>query len=210
MTRDAIKEVKAECRRWWGRLMWGREAMRRNMETFRRCGKMTAEIEADNAKAEVERATQMRLAAAARVGIAALETRAEKSSSLRRVGSLCARWRAEANTMEKLADECDDLDEEKDAAECRERARTFRECANDLERKWAGTEATEVLAFVSRTRLCSCGSGKPSHREYDAQGIYLCAVCPACKAEKLGRYRSCILTGYDQSDVDEPIEPEDA
>lgn len=64
------------------------------------------------------------------------------SVRVQRVGSLCARWRAEAHAMDKLADECDDLDEERDAAECRERARTFRECANDLERKWAGTEAT--------------------------------------------------------------------
>jgi len=65
------------------------------------------------------------------------------SVPLQRVGSLCARWRANARAMEKLADECDDLDEEKDASECRERARTFRECANDLERKMAGTEATD-------------------------------------------------------------------
>ena len=50
--------------------------MRRNMETYRRYGKMTAQIEEDNAKAGAERAMQMRLAAAARVGIAALETRA--------------------------------------------------------------------------------------------------------------------------------------
>lgn len=41
--------------------------------------------------------------------------------------------------------------------------------------------------------------------EFDAQGIYLCRVCPICEKEKLSHYRPCILTGYDQSDVDEPI-----
>jgi len=45
--------------------------------------------------------------------------------------------------------------------------------------------------------------------EFDAQGIYLCRVCDKCKKAKLSRYRRCILEGYDQSDVDEPIEPDD-
>jgi hypothetical protein len=44
--------------------------------------------------------------------------------------------------------------------------------------------------------------------ERDAQGIELCRVCPTCKTAKLSRYRPEILTGYNQSDVDEPIEPE--
>jgi len=43
----------------------------------------------------------------------------------------------------------------------------------------------------------------------DAQGIVLCRVCSACEREKLARYRPEILTGYDQSDVDEPIEPDE-
>lgn len=47
-----------------------------------------------------------------------------------------------------------------------------------------------------------------SWAEYDAQGIYLCRVCSKCREDKLSRYRPEILTGYDQSDVDEPIEPE--
>lgn len=57
---------------------------------------------------------------------------------------------------------------------------------------------------------CSGGvvSSEPSWWEHDAQGIPLCRVCPACRAEKLSRYRPEILTGYDQSDVDEPIEPD--
>lgn len=43
-------------------------------------------------------------------------------------------------------------------------------------------------------------------RVYDAQGIYLCRVCPECRKEKLSRFRPEILSGYDQSDVDEAIE----
>lgn len=70
--------------------------------------------------------------------------------SLRRVGRLCARWRDNARTMDELADECDGLGEEKDAAECLERARTFRECANDLASEWAGTEPTHRLDHTAK------------------------------------------------------------
>lgn len=42
----------------------------------------------------------------------------------------------------------------------------------------------------------------------DAQGIPLCKVCERCEAERLSVYRPEILRGYDQSDVDEPIEEE--
>jgi hypothetical protein len=49
-------------------------------------------------------------------------------------------------------------------------------------------------------------STEPSWWEHDAQGIPLCRVCDRCRDEKLARYRPEILTGYDQSDVDEPIE----
>lgn len=52
-------------------------------------------------------------------------------------------------------------------------------------------------------------AGEPWWREYDAQGIYLCRVCDVCVKAKLARYRPEILTGYDQSDVNEPIEPEE-
>ena len=45
--------------------------------------------------------------------------------------------------------------------------------------------------------------------ENDAQGITLCRVCDECIDAKLARYRPEILSGYDQRDVDEPIEPED-
>jgi hypothetical protein len=56
------------------------------------------------------------------------------------------------------------------------------------------------------SRLCDCGSGELSEWQYDAQGIELCRTCNRCKQEKLSRYRPEILTGYDQSDVNEPIE----
>jgi len=57
-------------------------------------------------------------------------------------------------------------------------------------------------------RECPCGSGEFPEAEYDAQGIFLCYVCDVCRKDKLSRYRPEILTGYDQSDVDEPIEEE--
>jgi len=52
---------------------------------------------------------------------------------------------------------------------------------------------------------CERGMSWP---EYDAQRIYLCRVCDVCRDAKLARYRPEILSGYDQSDVNEPIEPE--
>ena len=39
----------------------------------------------------------------------------------------------------------------------------------------------------------------------DYQGIELCKVCADCEDEKLSHYRPCILNGYNQSDVGEPI-----
>ena len=58
-------------------------------------------------------------------------------------------------------------------------------------------------------RPCSCGSGLIPREVYDAQRIYLCKVCPRCERERLAGYRPEILRGYDQNDVNEPIEPED-
>ncbi len=55
---------------------------------------------------------------------------------------------------------------------------------------------------------CSCGSGKISWWELDAQGIELCRCCDDCREEKLSHYRPEILTGYTQEDVDERIESE--
>lgn len=56
---------------------------------------------------------------------------------------------------------------------------------------------------------CDCGSGKDKYMTFDGRGIPLCSVCDDCKREKLARYRPEILRHYTQSDVDEPIEPED-
>ena len=58
-------------------------------------------------------------------------------------------------------------------------------------------------------RVCLCGSGKEAQWIYDAQGIELCRACNECKASKLSGFRSCILSGYTQRDVDEEIEPEE-
>ena len=57
-------------------------------------------------------------------------------------------------------------------------------------------------------KRCGCEGEDDSWWENDAQGIPLCRVCDLCKEEKLSKYRPEILTGYDQSDVDEPIEEE--
>ena len=45
--------------------------------------------------------------------------------------------------------------------------------------------------------------------ENDAQGIPLARVCDKCVEQVLSKYRPEILSGYDQSDVDESIEPDD-
>lgn len=51
-------------------------------------------------------------------------------------------------------------------------------------------------------------SEKQSWWERDAQGIPLARVCELCIDAKLSDFRPEILTGYNQSDVDEPIEAE--
>lgn len=56
--------------------------------------------------------------------------------------------------------------------------------------------------------LCNCGSGKEKWLEYDYQNIPLCYVCEDCIDEKLSHYHPKTLTGYDQSDMDEDIEPD--
>jgi hypothetical protein len=63
---------------------------------------------------------------------------------------------------------------------------------------------------MAREHQCVGGtvSTEPSWWERDARGIPLCRVCDNCRKEKLSRYRPEILTGYDQNDVDEPIEPD--
>jgi hypothetical protein len=54
----------------------------------------------------------------------------------------------------------------------------------------------------------TCDSGKPSYWLYDAQGIELARACEDCEERVLALFRPEILSGYDQSDVDEPIEPD--
>jgi hypothetical protein len=62
---------------------------------------------------------------------------------------------------------------------------------------------------LHNAKLCNCGSGKDSYWENDAQGIPVFRACSECLETKWSNYRPCIRYGYDQSDVDEPIEPED-
>ena len=64
---------------------------------------------------------------------------------------------------------------------------------------------------MAREHICrdDLPSAEPSWWEYDARGIELCRVCDDCRDEKLARYRPEILSGYDQNDVNEPIETED-
>jgi hypothetical protein len=61
-----------------------------------------------------------------------------------------------------------------------------------------------------RQHFCVGGevSFEPTWWVNDAQGIPLARVCYKCKREKLSRFRPEILSGYDQSDVDEPIDGE--
>jgi hypothetical protein len=66
-------------------------------------------------------------------------------------------------------------------------------------------QSTPTPSIDIEEHICPPGESWP---EYDAQNIYLCRVCDACETLKLARYRPCILTGYDQSDVNEPIEGE--
>jgi hypothetical protein len=68
-----------------------------------------------------------------------------------------------------------------------------------------------MMPKVTRAQLAE---GRHQHAdyswwEYDAQGIELAKVCEDCIDAALAGYRPEILRGYDQSDVDEPIEPED-
>ena len=55
-------------------------------------------------------------------------------------------------------------------------------------------------------KLCLCGSGQFREPLYDGYGIFLCYVCPKCRAGKIAGYRPDIFERYV---CDEPIEPED-
>lgn len=76
-----------------------------------------------------------------------------------------------------------------------------------MQKKGRGMYDFNVIG-MQRIRPCNCGSGKDSWWEYDYQGIELDRVCDSCVKEKLSKYRPEILSKYDQSDVDEPIEDE--
>lgn len=56
---------------------------------------------------------------------------------------------------------------------------------------------------------CPCGSGLLKEAQYDAQNIFLCYTCEKCHKERMSHYHDFILSGYDQSDVDEPIEEDE-
>ncbi|MGH9649935.1 MAG: hypothetical protein ACRD3I_05635 [Terriglobales bacterium] len=70
---------------------------------------------------------------------------------------------------------------------------------------FAGCATVEV---ESHTCVGGVEAPGPSWWEHDARGIPLCRVCDRCQDEKLAGYRPEILSGYDQDDVDEPIEEE--
>jgi len=72
------------------------------------------------------------------------------------------------------------------------------------------------VMFDTAIREHACVDGhvskEPSWWAHDAQGIELCRVCEFCQHEKMKRYRPEILPdyekndGYDQHDVNEPID----
>jgi hypothetical protein len=71
---------------------------------------------------------------------------------------------------------------------------------------WAAAAPGYVRRAPSHACVGGETSAEPSRWAHDAQGIPLCRVCSRCEAEKMRKYRPEILSGYDQRDVDEPIE----
>jgi hypothetical protein len=61
---------------------------------------------------------------------------------------------------------------------------------------------------MAKEHTCLGGvrSTEPSWWEKDAQNIPLARVCVKCKAEKLSKFTRKTITGYDQRDIDEPID----
>jgi hypothetical protein len=47
---------------------------------------------------------------------------------------------------------------------------------------------------MSRCMTCTCGSGKESYWQHDADGIPLCRTCEDCHQTQMSRYRKDILT----------------
>jgi hypothetical protein len=62
--------------------------------------------------------------------------------------------------------------------------------------------------MASDNRDCNCGSGLPSHWEYDARNIPLVRVCTKCKTDRLAGYRTEVLNNPSY-ECDEQIEPLD-
>jgi len=56
-----------------------------------------------------------------------------------------------------------------------------------------------------RPRLCSCGSGKPSSRQYDARGIFLTYTCEDCHNTRMAEFRPDVLTDPSYW-TDEPVD----
>jgi hypothetical protein len=68
------------------------------------------------------------------------------------------------------------------------------------------------VAKMVKMKMHSCVGGHPSTEPSwwlkDARGIELCRVCDLCQTEKIARYRPEIISGYDQNDVNEDIDPD--
>lgn len=62
--------------------------------------------------------------------------------------------------------------------------------------------------MAERPHLClnDRESPEPSWWEKDAQGIPLDRVCSKCRSVKLAKYTTATLAGYNQGDIDEPID----
>jgi len=62
-----------------------------------------------------------------------------------------------------------------------------------MERLMSITERINQVSIYDH-RPCPCGSGKPSHWEFDARGIPTARVCPDCREKKLSKFRPEVLT----------------
>ncbi len=60
----------------------------------------------------------------------------------------------------------------------------------------------------SELRYCR-HEGQDTWDLVDAQGIYCAKVCELCESVKMAQYTPQTFSGYNQSDVDEPIEAND-
>jgi hypothetical protein len=49
---------------------------------------------------------------------------------------------------------------------------------------------------MKNKRKCRCGSGQIETPQYDGHGIFLCYVCPRCRARRMAGYRPDIMERY--------------